>query len=54
MCYMHVPNIYKLLFLIGPQKMDNVKIEYEQPMIIKGFERRQTKKSPVLFPPSSH
>ena len=31
-------------------KMDNVKIEEQQPIIIKRFERRQIKKSLALFP----
>jgi hypothetical protein len=32
--------------------MDNVKIEDEQPIIIKGFGRRKNEEIFVLFPPS--
>ena len=41
-----------LLYVIGPQKMDNVKIEEEQPIIIKRFGRRKNEESLALFPPS--
>ena len=51
MYYVHMPKP-DALKCYWSTKMDNVKLEVYQPIIIKRFGRRKIKKSLALFPPS--